>query len=93
MNTEFGSSGSFGSRIRSRCIYHNNHTGRRRNFHSKPTPIHGPVHKSELEMSYSRRLLSWLPQEFSKILIHGMSHKVSYAYIIIDPVINVFNTN
>ena len=38
-----GSSGSFGSRVRSKYIGHNTYTGRRINFCSKTTPIHGPV--------------------------------------------------
>ena len=45
MNAAFGSSGSFGSRFRSKCIVHNIYTGRRSNFCSKPTPINVPVHK------------------------------------------------
>ena len=45
MNAEFGSSGSFVSRDRSKCIGHNNYTGIRSNFRSKLTTIHGPVHK------------------------------------------------
>ena len=45
MNSEYGSSVSFGSRVRSKYIGHNTYTGRRSNFRSKPTPIHGPFHK------------------------------------------------
>ena len=40
-----GSSGSFGSRVSSKSIGYNTYTGRRGNFHSKPTSIHGPIHK------------------------------------------------
>ena len=36
MNSAFGSSGSFGSRVRSTCFGHNKYRGIRRNFHSKP---------------------------------------------------------
>ena len=39
----YGSSGSFGSRVRSKYIGHNTCTGRKSDFRSKPTPIHGPV--------------------------------------------------
>ena len=49
----YGSSGSFGSRVRSKSIVHNIYTVRRSNFRSKPTPIHGPVQKSDLNYSYS----------------------------------------
>ena len=51
MNYAFGSSGSFGSRVRSKFVVNNTYTGRRRNYHSKPTQIHGPVNKSELNFS------------------------------------------
>ena len=40
MNYAYGSSGSFGSRVRSKYIRHYPYTGRRSNFRSKPTPIH-----------------------------------------------------
>ena len=65
MNSTFGSSGSFGSRVRSTCFGHNKYRGIRRNFHSKPTPIHEPVHKYELNLSYSIRKFSTLPQAVS----------------------------
>ena len=42
---------------------------------------------------YSRKHFSWLPQAVSKILINRLSHKVSYASITIDPVINGFSPN
>ena len=45
MTAAYGSSGPFGSRVRSKYIGHNTYTGRRSNLRSKPTPIHGPVHK------------------------------------------------
>ena len=47
MNAAFKASGLFGSRDRSNFIGHKNYTGRRRNFCSKLTIIHGAVHKSE----------------------------------------------
>ena len=46
MNSEFGSSGYFGSIDSPKCIGHNIYKGRRINFPSKQTPIHKPVHKS-----------------------------------------------
>ena len=42
----YGSSGLFGSRVRSKSIGHSTYTGRGINFRSKPTSIYGPVHKS-----------------------------------------------
>ena len=48
INSSYGSSGLFGSRVGSMFIGHNTYTQRRSHFHSKPTPIHGPVNKSEL---------------------------------------------
>ena len=45
MNSAYGSSGSFESIVRSKFIGNNTYTGRRGNFHSKPIPINGPVHK------------------------------------------------
>ena len=51
MNAAYCSSGSFGSRVRSESIGKNKYTGRRINFRSNPTPIHGPVQKSDLNYS------------------------------------------
>ena len=93
MTDSYGSSESFGSRVRSKFIGHNKYTFRRIIFHSKPTLIHGPVHNSGLNYSYSRSHFSWLPQPFSKGLIYRLSHKLSYVYKIIDPVINGFSPN
>ena len=93
MNAEYGSSGLFVSRDRSKHIGHNKYTGRRSNLCSKPTPIHGPVNKSYLNSQYSRSHFSWLPQAVSKGLINRLFQKVSYAYTIIDPVIIGFITN
>ena len=44
MNHEYGSSGSFGSRVRSKSIEHNTYIYRRSNICSKPTPVHELVH-------------------------------------------------
>ena len=52
MTTAYGSPGSFLSRVRSKYIGHNTYTGIRSSFCSKPTPIHEPVHKSDLNYSY-----------------------------------------
>ena len=54
MTSEYGSSGSFGSRVRSKSIDHNIYTDRRSNFLSKPTPIHVLVQKTDLDYFYSR---------------------------------------
>ena len=43
-----GLSGPFGSRVRSRYIENNTYTGIRGNLRSKPTTIHGPDQKSDL---------------------------------------------
>ena len=51
MSTEYGSSGSFGSRVRSKYIVHNKFIGRRSNFRSKPTQIYGRVIKYNLNYS------------------------------------------
>ena len=45
----YGLSGSFGSRVRSKCIGHYTYTGIIVNLRSKPTPIHGPVQKFDLD--------------------------------------------
>ena len=66
MTSEYCSSESFGSRVRSKYIVHNIYTGRRINFRSKPTPIHIPFHKYDLNYSYSRSHFSRLPQVVSK---------------------------
>ena len=65
-NAAYGSSGSFVSTVRSKSIGHNTYAGRRSNFCSKPTPIHGPVHKSDLNYLYYRSHFSWLPQAVAK---------------------------
>ena len=93
MTSVYGTSGLFGSRVRSKYIGHNTYTGRRSNFRSKPTQIPGSVHKSDLNYSYSRSHLSRLPQAVAKKLIYCLSRKVSYASKIIDLVINGFIPN
>ena len=93
MISAYGSTGSFGSRVRSKYIGHTTYTFRISNFRSKPIPIHGPVHKSDLNYSYSRSHFSRSPHKVSKKLIHCLSQKVSNASKIIDPVIDIFSPN
>ena len=93
MTFAYGSSGSFGSRERSKYIGNKKYTGRRSIFHSKPTPIYEPVHRSYLNYSYSRSHFSRLLQEVAKKPIYCLYQKVSYASKIIDPIINGFNPN
>ena len=88
INATYGSLVSFWSRVRSRYIGHNTYVGRRSNVHLKPTPIHGPLQKSDLNYSYSISHFSWLPQAVATKLIYRLSHKFSYAYNIIYPVNN-----
>ena len=45
MNAAYGSSGSFGSRVRSKSMGYSTYTGSIRNFSSNPIPMHLPVHK------------------------------------------------
>ena len=85
--SEYGPSGSFGSRVRLKYIGHNTYTGRRSHFNSKPTPIYGPVNKSDLNFSYSRSHFGRLQKSFSKELINRFYPKVSYDSIMIYPVI------
>ena len=66
MISTYGSSGLFGSRVRYKFIENNTYTVRRINFRSKPTPIHGPAHKSDLNYSYSRSHFSRLSQAVAK---------------------------
>ena len=66
MTSTYGSSGSIGSRVRSKYIGHNTYADRRNNYVKKPTPIHGPLHKSDLNYSYSRSHFFRLTQEVSK---------------------------
>ena len=65
MNTAYGSSGSFWSRVRSKFIGHNTYIGRRSSFHSKTRPIHGPDNKYYLIFLNSISHFRWLPQAFS----------------------------
>ena len=46
-----------------------------------------------MDFSYSRSHSRWLPQAVSKRPINRLSHKVSFASNIIDPVINGFSVN
>ena len=69
MISAYGLSGSFGSRVRSKSIGHNTYAGKRSNFRSKPTPIHGPFHKYDLDYSYSRSYFSILTQAFEKKIL------------------------
>ena len=73
INTVYGSSGSFRSRVGSKYIGNNTYTGNRSNSFSKPTPIHVPVNQSELIFSYLRSQFSWLPQAVSRGLIDHLS--------------------
>ena len=66
IDATYGSSGSFGSRVRSKYIGHNTYTGRISNFRSKPTPIHGTAHTFYLNYSYPRSHFSQLPQAVSR---------------------------
>ena len=93
MTAAYGSSGSFGSIVSSKSIGHNTYTGIISNLHSKATPINVPVHKSDLDYSYSIIRSSKFPQAAAKKLIYCLSHKFSYASKIIDPVINGFSPN
>ena len=52
MVAAYGSFGSFGSRLISKYTGQKTFTGKRSNFRSKPTPVHGPVQKSYLNCSY-----------------------------------------
>ena len=79
MNSEYDSSGSFESRVRSIFVEHITYTGRRNNFRSKSTPIYGPVQKADLNHSFSRSHFSRLPQAFSK-KNYCLSQKVNYSY-------------
>ena len=92
-NAVHGSSGSFGSWVRSECIVHNTYIARIRNLSYKPTPIHRAASIYELNLSYSRSHFSWLPQAVSKELIDFLYQKVTYYSMFIDPVINWFSTN
>ena len=69
MTATYGSSGSFGSRLRSKYIENNTYTVIISHFHSKPVPIHGPIHKYDLNYLYSRIYFSRLPQSVAKRLI------------------------
>ena len=92
-NAAYGSSGLFGSGLGFKYIGHNTCIGKRSNFHSKITPIHGPVHKYDLNRSYSRSHLSRFPQAVAKKLIYSLSQKISDASMMIDQAINGFSTN
>ena len=93
ITTAYVASGSFGLIVRSKYIGQNTYTVRRNNFRSKPTTIHGPVHKSYSNYLYSRSHFSRLQQAVAKKIFYHLSQKVSYSSKIIDPVINGFSPN
>ena len=93
MTSTYSWSGSFGSIVRYKSIEYSTYKYRGSNFRSKPTPIDGPVHKSDLNYSYSRIHFIRLPQAVARKLICSLSQKVSYPFKIIDRVINGFSTN
>ena len=76
MTYSYGSSVSSGSILRSKYIGHNTYTGRRSNLCSKSAPIHGPVHKYDLNYSYSRSQFSSLPQAVAKKIMYSLSQKL-----------------
>ena len=51
MNAAYGSSRSFGKRVRSKYIGYNTYTVRISYFFSKPTQIYEPDHKYDLNYS------------------------------------------
>ena len=91
MNAVFGSSVYLGLKVRSEFIWHNTYTGRRRNFHSKPTSNHGQVHISKSNILDYRRHFSCLPQTFYKILINHLTQNVRYYFMVISSVISGFS--
>ena len=93
MNAAYGSSGYFGSRLRSKCIGHNNYMGKMEYLHSEIAPLHRPVHKPELIFPYYRRHFSRLPKVVYKKIINSLSQKVSYDSKTIDLVISGFSLN
>ena len=93
MTSAYGSSGSLGSLVMYKYIGHNPYTGRRRNLHSKLTPIHGPAYKCDVNYLYPRSHFSRLQQVVAKEIIYNLPQKVSYDSKRIDPVINGFITN
>ena len=70
ITTVYGSSGTFGLGVRYKYLGNYKCTGRRSNFHSEPTPIHGIDHKSDLNYSYLRSHFSLLPRAAAKKLIY-----------------------
>ena len=66
MSAAYGSSGSFGLRVRPKYNGHNTYTCRRSNLYSELKLIHGTVHKSDLNYSYLRSHFSRLPQAVDK---------------------------
>ena len=62
----FTGGGCGSSRVRYKYIGCNIYTAKRSNLRSKPTPIHGPVHKYYLNDSYSISHFSRLPQAVTK---------------------------
>ena len=93
MNAAYGYSVSLILTFRSKYIRHYTYIVRRSNFCSKPTPIHGLVHKYDLNYSYSRSHFSRLPPAVAKKLIYRLSQKFCNPSKIIDPVINGFSPN
>ena len=55
--------------------------------------MHGPVNKYELNLLYYISNFSRLSQAVYRGLINRLSHKVSYASMTIDPVMNEFSPN
>ena len=93
MNAAYGSSGSFGSIVRSKSMGYNTYTGRIRNFSSNPSIIHVPIYKSYLSFSYLKIHFTWLSKSFSIGIIIVLHQKVSYAYTTIDKFINIVSLN
>ena len=89
MISSYRLSGSFGSRVRSKSIGHNNYTVRKSNLRSKPTTIHGPAHK----YLYGRSQFSRLQQAVAGKTIYRLSQKVSNASNTFDPFMNGFSPN
>ena len=81
MNSAYGSSGSFVSRIRSKYIGHNAYTGRRSNFCSKPTHLFQKA-------SYAYKKIDTVMNEFSPNDVSSHLHICDHSIVKFDIIEN-----
>ena len=83
MNSAFGLSVSFVSRVRSKCIGHNTCTYRRSNLCSKPAPIYGLVQKVDFILIIEEKIVDYHRHFANKLSMVCLSRVAMNIWLLI----------